>query len=81
MSETNFELGMDRTRFLCRILESRNLIICSRLRESLVTERFQATPVRDPQEGLELAVKRVGTNSRIVLIENGSNMNPILSSR
>ncbi len=79
MGETNFEYGMDRSRFFWRVLESRELIICSRLRESLVTEKLHASAVRDPQEGLELAVKKSGTNSKIVLIENGSNMNPVLS--
>ncbi|MHA1907878.1 MAG: lactate racemase domain-containing protein [Candidatus Thorarchaeota archaeon] len=79
MGETNFEYGMDRARFFWRILESRDLIICSRLRESLVTEKLHTSAVRDPQEGLELAVKRLGTNSKIVLIENGSTMNPVLA--
>ena len=79
MGETNFEYGMDRSRFFWRVLESRELIICSRLRESLVTEKLHSIAVRDPQEGLEYAVKKSGTNSKIVLIENGSNMNPVLS--
>ncbi|MHA2424618.1 MAG: lactate racemase domain-containing protein [Candidatus Thorarchaeota archaeon] len=74
--ETNFDLGMDRSRFFWRVLESRNLIICSRLRESLVTEKLHATAVRDPQEGLDLAIKHLGTDSKIVMIENGSNLIP-----
>ncbi|MFW9851134.1 MAG: hypothetical protein ACFFF4_18560, partial [Candidatus Thorarchaeota archaeon] len=76
--ETNFEFGMDRSRFFWRVLESRKLIICSRLRESLVSEKLHAMAVRDPQEGLEIAVKKYGTQSKIIIIENGSNLIPVL---
>ncbi|MFW9909883.1 MAG: lactate racemase domain-containing protein [Candidatus Thorarchaeota archaeon] len=79
IAATNFRNGMERSKILLKTLESRNIILCSRLRESLVSERLQCIGVRDPQEGFELALLNAGTNARTAIIENGSNINLILS--
>ncbi|MBN2229271.1 MAG: DUF2088 domain-containing protein [Candidatus Thorarchaeota archaeon] len=77
MAETSFELGMERARFFWRVLSSKKLVLCSRLRESIVTERFHSHAVRDPQEGLELAKGLLVSTSKIALIPNGNTTIPI----
>ena len=54
-AETDFEFGLEKARFFWNVLSSRKIVICSRLRESLVEERLHCTAVKDPQEGLEAA--------------------------
>ncbi|MFW9933794.1 MAG: lactate racemase domain-containing protein [Candidatus Thorarchaeota archaeon] len=78
MAETNFKIGMERARFLRKVMESRDLVICSRLRESLVVEKIGCPAVRDPQEGLDMIVRSNGTNSRIVIIEQAPFVHPIV---
>ncbi len=77
-AETGFKEGMERSRFFMKLLESRNLVICSRMRESLVTEKLHCLSVRDPQEGFDIAVNKLGTNSKVTLVQNGSNINPVM---
>ncbi|MGY5880312.1 MAG: lactate racemase domain-containing protein [Candidatus Thorarchaeota archaeon] len=71
LAETGFELGMEKARFFVDILNSRKVIICSRLRESLVAERFRCSAVKDPQEGYELAKSLIVSSPRIAVIPNG----------
>ncbi|MDF1538355.1 MAG: lactate racemase domain-containing protein [Candidatus Thorarchaeota archaeon] len=77
-AETAFENGMERSRFFMKVLESRNLVICSRMRESLVTEKLHCVGVRDPQEGLDIATTKLGSHSKVTLVQNGSNINPVM---
>jgi nickel-dependent lactate racemase len=81
LSETNFELGMEKAQLFWKILSSRNLIICSRLRESLVSERLHSLAVRDPQEGFELARTQMVSNPRVIIIPHGHKTLPIFRMR
>ncbi|MHA2372683.1 MAG: lactate racemase domain-containing protein [Candidatus Thorarchaeota archaeon] len=69
--DTKFEIGMEKALFLWKVLESRRLIMCSRLKESLVTEGLHCRNVRNPQEGLELALGYVGMGSNVVFLPHG----------
>jgi nickel-dependent lactate racemase len=70
-TETGFELGYEKAKFLWNILNSRKLVICSRLRRSLVEERFRSISVKDPQEGLEVAKSLLASKQRIAVIPDG----------
>ena len=80
-AETGFEPGMEKSRFFWNILSSRSLIICSRLRESLVTEHFHGLAVRDPQEGLELARSQIVSAPRVAVIPQGNRTLPVPRTR
>ena len=69
--DTKFDIGMEKALFFWKVLESRRLIICSRLRESLVTEGLHCRNVRDPQEGLELALGYAGMGSHVFFLPYG----------
>lgn len=71
LAETGFEIGMEKSRFFVDILNSRKVIICSRMRESFVEERFKSTAVKDPQEGYEVAKSSIVSSPRIAVIPNG----------
>ncbi|MFX0107074.1 MAG: lactate racemase domain-containing protein [Candidatus Hodarchaeota archaeon] len=70
--QTEYELGMEKSWHFWKMLQNREIILCSRLRQSLVEERLHCTAVRDPQEGLDLAKRKVGTRSKVVVIPDGS---------
>jgi len=80
LAETGFEIGMEKARFFVDILNSRKVIICSRLRESLIAERFRSTAVKDPQEGYEVAKTSMVSNPRIVVIPQGIGTLPIMKN-
>ncbi len=80
-AETGYESGMEKARFFWNILASRRLIICSRLRESIVTERFHGMAVRDPQEGLELARSQIVSTPRVAVIPQGNRTLPVPRTR
>ncbi|MHA2360652.1 MAG: lactate racemase domain-containing protein [Candidatus Thorarchaeota archaeon] len=69
--DTKFELGMEKALFFWNVLESRRLIMCSRLKESLVSEGLHCKNVRNPQEGLELALGYAGMGSNVVFLPHG----------
>jgi nickel-dependent lactate racemase len=77
--ETDFEIGMERARYLLRILESRTLILCSRLRSSLVEESLSCIPVRNPEEGLEVARQLTTPRARIAAFVDGTRTNPLMN--
>jgi nickel-dependent lactate racemase len=81
LAETDFELGMEKARFLWNVLSSRKIIICSRLRESMIVEHFHSLAVRDPQEGLELAKEQFVSNPRIAVIPQGDRTLPVIKNR
>jgi nickel-dependent lactate racemase len=70
-AETGFELGFEKAKFLWNVLDSRKLVICSRLRRSLIEERFRATSVKNPQEGLEVAGGLLSSKRKIAIIPDG----------
>ena len=78
LAETGFELGMEKSRFFWNILNSRKVIICSRLRESLIAERFHCTSVRDSQEGYELARSLIVSSPSIAVIPHGIRTLPVM---
>ncbi|TFH08365.1 MAG: DUF2088 domain-containing protein [Candidatus Thorarchaeota archaeon] len=80
LAETGFEIGMEKARFFVDILNSRKVIICSRMRESLITERFKSTAVKDPQEGYEVAKSSIVSSPRIAVIPNGIRTLPIMKN-
>ena len=75
-SDTNFEFGMEKAYFFWNVLNSRNVIICSRLRESLVEERLHCTAVKDPQEGLEAAQSMLASSKKVVILNDASRTTP-----
>lgn len=77
-SETNYEFGMEKARFLWNVLRSRNIVICSRLRNSLVEERLHCTAVKDPQEGLEAAQNMLASCKKVATINHGLRIAPKL---
>jgi len=78
-AETNFEIGMEKARFFWNVLSSRNVVICSRLRESLVEERLHCTAVKDPQEGLEVAKSMLASSKKVSILNDGMRTTPKLS--
>ncbi|MFW9957058.1 MAG: lactate racemase domain-containing protein [Candidatus Odinarchaeota archaeon] len=80
-AETSYELGMEKARFLWSVLSSRKLIICSRLRESMVVEHLHSLAVRDPQEGLELAIEQMVSSPRVAVIPQGNWTLPVIKNR
>jgi nickel-dependent lactate racemase len=79
-TETNFEIGMEKARFFWNILNSRNVVICSRLRGSLVEERLHCTAVRNPQDGLEAAQNMLASSKKVTILSNGMRTVPLLSN-
>jgi nickel-dependent lactate racemase len=77
-SDTGFELGMEKAYFFWNVLNSRNVIICSRLRESLVEERLHCTAVKDLQEGLEVAQSMLASSKKIAILNDGLRTTPRL---
>lgn len=80
-AETNFEIGLEKAKFLWSVLDSRELVICSRLRRSLVDERFHSTSVKDPQEGLEVAKGLLASSKRIAVLPDGIRSVPNFDNR
>jgi nickel-dependent lactate racemase len=78
--ETNFEIGMEKARFFWNVLSSRKIVICSRLRESLVEERLHCTAVKDPQEGLEAAQNMLVSSKKVAILNDGLRNTPKLSN-
>ena len=71
-AEIGFQSGMERARLLWQTLGSRNLILCSRIRSSLVSEKLHCTPVQDPNDGLEIAIRNHGSNCQVAILPNAS---------
>jgi nickel-dependent lactate racemase len=80
-AETGFEVGFEKAKFLWKVLDSRRLVICSRLRRSLVEERFHSISVKDPQEGLEVAKGLLTSSKRIVVLSDGIRAVPHFENR
>lgn len=80
LAETDFEIGLEKARFFWNILSSRKVIICSRMRESLITEKFHCSSVKDPQEGYELARSFIVSSPRIAVIPHGIRTLPVMKN-
>lgn len=80
LAEIGFEIGMEKARFLWEILNSRKVIICSRIRESLITEKFHCSAVRNPQEGYEVARSLIVSRPRLAIIPNGTRILPVMKN-
>ena len=80
LAETGFEIGMEKARFVVDILNSRKIVVCSRLRRSLIEERFKSTAVKDPQEGYEIAKNSIVSSPRIAVIPNGIRTLPVMKN-
>ncbi|MHA2601228.1 MAG: hypothetical protein AM324_003745, partial [Candidatus Thorarchaeota archaeon SMTZ1-83] len=76
--EPGFEVGNERARYFLKVLESRSLILCSRMRSSLVEENMHCIPVRDLEEGLEVAQELTTTRARIAAFVDGTRTNPLV---
>ncbi|MHA1613571.1 MAG: lactate racemase domain-containing protein [Candidatus Thorarchaeota archaeon] len=81
LAEIGFEIGMEKARFFWEILKSRKVIICSRVRESFIVEKFHCSAVKDPQEGYELARSMIVSKPRLAIIPNGSRILPIMKNK
>ncbi|MFW9799223.1 MAG: lactate racemase domain-containing protein [Candidatus Thorarchaeota archaeon] len=77
--ESEFEMGMERALYLRRVLDSRRIIFCSKLRSSLVEDSLGCVSVSDAQEGLEVAQDMTKTRARIAAFANGARTNPIVT--
>ena len=80
LAETGFEMGMEKARFFWSILNSRKVIICSRIRESLIAEKFYCSAVKDPQDGYELAKSLIVSHPRLVVIPDGTRTLPTMKN-
>ncbi len=80
LAEIGFEIGMEKARFFWEILNSRKVIICSRMRESLIVEKFHCSAVSDPQEGYELARSIIVSQPRLAIIPDGPRILPIMKN-
>jgi nickel-dependent lactate racemase len=78
--ETTFEIGLEKARFFWNVLSSRKIVICSRLRESLVEERLHCTAVKDPQEGLEVAKSMLASSKKVAILIDGPRTAPRLNN-
>jgi nickel-dependent lactate racemase len=68
----HFEIGMEKSRLFRRVTDSRKLIICSRLQESLVEGELTCRAICDPREALEEAGHHLGSwSNTIVLLDGG----------
>jgi nickel-dependent lactate racemase len=81
LAETSFEPGMEKAPFLVSVLADRKLIICSKLRESLVAEHFRSLAVRNPQEGFQYAREEIVSKPRIAVIPQGIRTLPVFRNR
>ncbi len=79
-AETSFEIGMEKARFFWNVLSSRKVVICSRLRQSLVEERLHCTAVKDPQEGLEAAQSMLASSKKVAILSDGLRSTPKLAN-
>ncbi|MFX1483277.1 MAG: lactate racemase domain-containing protein [Promethearchaeota archaeon] len=70
-SDTDYEFGFEKARLFWNIISSRNLVICSRLRSSLVEEQLHCTAVRNPQDGFEAAKSMLASKRKIAIIPDG----------
>ncbi|MCK4566451.1 MAG: DUF2088 domain-containing protein [Candidatus Thorarchaeota archaeon] len=81
LAEIGYEIGMEKARFFWEILNSRKVIICSRMRKSLIEEKFHCSAVRDPQEGYELARSLIVSRPRLAIIPDGTQILPIMKNK
>lgn len=79
-AESSFHIGMESACLFWRVISSRTVIICSRLRRSLVEEHLKCHAVRDPAEGVELARTVIASKPRIAVIPLGSDTIPELGT-
>jgi len=80
LAETGFEIGMEKARLFWNILDSRKVIICSRMRKSMIVEKFNCSAVSNPQEGYELARSLIVTSPRLAVIPDGTRILPIMKN-
>jgi len=80
LSQTRYEYGMEKARLLWNVLSSRKVILCSKLREPLVSERLHCFAVHDPQEGLALARDLIVSKPRMAIIPQGMKTIPVQNS-
>ncbi|TFF91915.1 hypothetical protein EU545_02570 [Candidatus Thorarchaeota archaeon] len=74
--ESSFRRGMGHARLIHRVLASRRVVLCSRLRRSLVEERLRCNAVRDPEEGIELAKTMIASRPSFAVIPFGADSLP-----
>ena len=79
-AETNFEVGLEKAHFFWNILDTRSVVICSRMRESMVEERLHCTAVKDPTEGLEVAQSMLTSSKKMAILNNSLLTLPSLSN-
>jgi nickel-dependent lactate racemase len=76
-AESSYRSGMEYAGLVHRVLSSRSVVLCSRLRRSLVEERLRCHSVRDPEEGLEQACQMISSLPRVSMITHGSDSLPL----
>jgi nickel-dependent lactate racemase len=76
-AESTYRDGMEHARLLQQVLSSRNVVLCSRLRRSLVEERLRCHAVRDPEEGMEQAIQMIASRPKVSIIGYGSDSLPL----
>ncbi len=78
-ADLHFEIGLEKARFFWNVLNSRKVVICCRLRESLVEEKLHCTAVKDPQEGFEAAQSMLASSKKVAILNDGLRTTPKLS--
>ncbi len=72
ITKNHYDYGMSRAIYTHKLVESKQVILCSRMRESLVEEKLGFTPVHDPQEGVKIILDKMGSKARFGYIANGN---------
>jgi nickel-dependent lactate racemase len=70
-AKKRFEIGMEKSRLFRHVTDSRSLIICSKLQESLVEEELMCRAARDPEEALQNARRHLGSWSNTIVLPRG----------
>ncbi|NWF95180.1 MAG: DUF2088 domain-containing protein [Candidatus Thorarchaeota archaeon] len=77
-SELRYLEGMEKAWYFWRVLESRRVVLCTRLRAGMVVERLHSEHVKDPDEGVEVALTIAGQDSTVAVIPDGGSTVPVL---
>ena len=62
-----------------KTLKHSNIVLISSLNSKMVEKKYQMTPAKTVEEGLEIGFNQVGRNGRIWVFPSGSTILPCLS--
>jgi len=71
-TKTRFEIGMEKSRLFRRVTDTRKLVICSKLRDPFLEERFECGLAGNLAESLEIARHDTGSQSNMTVLPRGA---------